>query len=135
MKISGKIIDTNGETLPMANVTIITGSLANKFGTPTDADGHFSLSSDIIEPNSEFKISYIGFEPKVVKASELQDNKTITLSEGIETLGEVTVFTKPKAKPKVIVSKLKQHIKKNGLIYAGIGGLAGIGLIISSIKK
>ena len=134
MKISGKIIDTNGETLPMANVTIITGSLANKFGTPTDTNGNFNLSSDIIEPNSEFKISYIGFEPKVLKASELQD-KTITLSEGIEKLGEVIVFTKPKAKPKVIASKLKQHIKKNGLIYAGIGGLAGIGLIISSIKK
>jgi hypothetical protein len=134
MEISGKIIDINGETLPMANVSIITGSQANKFGTSTDNDGNFSLSSDIITPDSQFKISYIGFEPKVLKASDLQ-SKTITLTEGIEALKEVTIFGKPKPKPKVIASNLKQHIKKNGLIYAGLGGFAGIALIISSIKK
>lgn len=134
MEISGKIIDMNGETLPMANITIVTGSQTNKFGTSTDNEGKFSLSSNIIEPDSQFKISYIGFNTKYFKASELQ-NKTITLSEDIETLNEVTVFGKPKVKPKVIASKLKMHIKKNGLIYAGIGGLAGIALIITSIKK
>jgi hypothetical protein len=134
MEIKGKIVDSNGETLPLANVTIITGSQANKFGTSADNNGVFSLSNDIIEPDSEFKISFVGFTPKTYKASQLQGD-TITLYDDVTELSEVTIFGKPIATPKIQVSKLKEHIKKNGLIYAGLGGFAGIALIISSIKK
>jgi hypothetical protein len=134
MEIKGKIVDNNGETLPLANVTIITGAQANKFGASADMNGEFSLSNSIIEPDSEFRISYIGFQPKILKASELQGG-TIKLNDSSEELGEVVVMGKPISKPKVVASSLKTHIKKHGLVYASIGALAGIGLIITSIKK
>ena len=75
MKIEGKIIDSKGEPLAMANITIQDGSRAKKLGVSSDLDGNFTLENDVIEPDSVFMISYIGFEPKLLKASELDGKK------------------------------------------------------------
>lgn len=137
MEISGKILDSSNQPLYLANVTIVTGSQINKFGTIANENGEFSLSNDIITPDSQFKISYIGFRPQFYKASELQ-GKTIKLEDDVIGLKEVVIS--PKNKPTKInlasqQNNIKQHFQKHKLAYAGLGGIVGLILILSTIKK
>ena len=137
MEISGKILDATNQPLYLANITIVTGSQINKFGTVANENGEFSLSNDIISSNSQFKISYQGFKPQFFKASELQ-GKTIKLEE--DTIGLEEVIIRPKDKPKntsvaTQPSNIKQHFQKHKLVYAGLGGIVGLLLLLTSIKK
>jgi hypothetical protein len=137
MDISGKILDSLNEPLYLANVTIVTGSQINKFGTVANENGEFKLSNDIISPDSQFKISYQGFKPQYYKASELQ-GRTIKLEEDTIQLNEVVI--RPKDKPTTISvanqpSNIKQHFQKHKLVYAGLGGIVALLLILTSIKK
>jgi hypothetical protein len=137
MEISGKILDNTNEPLYLTNITIINGGQANKFGTVANENGEFKLSNDIINADSQFKISYEGFKPQIFKASELQ-NKTIKLEEDIIGLKEVII--RPKDKPKNIIAQnqdnnIKQHLQKHKIAYAGLGGIVAIALIGLSIKK
>jgi hypothetical protein len=137
MEISGKILDSSNEPLYLANVTITTGSQINKFGTSANGNGDFRLSSDNIKPDSQFKISYLGFKPQFYKASELQD-KIIKLEDNIIGLNEVVVSPKNKPKNTNLAnqpSNIKQHFEKHKLVYAGLGGIVAIALILTSIKK
>jgi hypothetical protein len=135
MKIYGKIVDTLGEPLALANVTIKNGTQANKFGTSADTDGNFKLENDIITNDSVFAVSYVGYIPQSFKASELE-GKTIKLLEATEELQPVVVTGKPKAKTSTSsLVNFKEHLQKHKYVYAGLGGLAGILLITSSIKK
>jgi hypothetical protein len=137
MEINGKILDATNQPLYLANITIVTGSQINKFGTIANENGEFSLSSDLISPSSQFKISYQGFKPQYYKASELQ-GKIIKLEEDAFLLNEVVI--RPQDKPKntslaTQPSNIKQHFQKHKLIYAGLGGIVGLLLLITSIKK
>ena len=137
MEIKGKILDSTNEPLYLANITIITGSQINKFGTVANENGEFKLDSDIISADSQFKISYQGFRPQFFRASELQ-GRTIKLEEDIIGLEEVVV--RPKDKPKNIIAlsqdnNIKQHLQKHKIAYAGLGGIVAIALIGLSIKK
>jgi hypothetical protein len=137
MEISGKILDSSNEPLYLANVTITTGSQINKFGTSANDSGEFTLSSDTISPDSQFKISYVGFKPQFYKASELQ-GKTIKLEEDIIGLNEVVISPKNKPKNTNLANKpsnIKQHFEKHKLVYAGLGGIVGLLLLLTSIKK
>ena len=137
MEISGKILDNTNEPLYLANITIITGSQTNKFGTVANENGDFNLDGDIINSDSQFKISYQGFRPQFFRASELQ-GRTIKLEEDITGLEEVII--RPKDKPKNIIVKnqdnnIKQHLQKHKIVYAGLGGIVAVALIAISIKK
>ncbi len=134
MKISGQVLDSRGNELALANVTITTGDKANKLGVVADLDGKFETENDLINPDSIFKVSYVGFLPQSFKASELVDKK-ITLLESNELLTEVNVFSKPIRTAKQSGSALKAHIQSNKFTYAGIGGLLGLFLIVKSFKK
>jgi hypothetical protein len=137
MEIKGKILDSTKEPLYLANITIVTGSQINKFGTSANENGNFTLSSDIITPDSQFRISYQGFKPQYYRASELQ-GRTITLEENITELPELVL--RPQDKPKNInlatqPSNIKQHLQKHKFTYAGFGLLVGLSLVAVSIKK
>ena len=137
MEISGKILDSAKEPLYLANITITTGSQTNKFGTVANENGDFLLSNDIISPDSQFKITFQGFKPQFYKASELQ-KKTIKLEEDTISLKEVVVS--PKDKPITTNSAkkprdIKEHLQKHKLVYAGLGGIVGLLLLLTSIKK
>ena len=137
MEIKGKILDATNLPLYLANITIVTGSQINKFGTVANENGEFSLSSDIISPDSQFKISYLGFKSQYYKASELQ-GKTIKLEEDAIGLDEVVI--RPQDKPTNTSmanqpSNIKQHFQKHKLVYAGLGGIVGLLLLLTSIKK
>jgi len=150
MKIFGKVQDTNNEILPFANVTIASGSQANKVGVQTDLDGGFTLETPDVTANTLITVSYLGYVPQTFKASELQ-GKTVKLEQDIFALEEVVVGgtkpttvaagsgTKPTSKSdesrKITKAKFTAHLQKHRYAYAGIGALAGILLIAKSLKQ
>lgn len=136
MKISGNIVDANNEPLQLANVTIKTGTLANKMGTYANEKGDFELENDLIDKDSEFLISYQGFKPQTYKASDLQTKK-IKLLETATSLEDVVVsFTKPVSnKAKTTINNVKDNFNKHKIIYATLGGVLGLILILSYLKK
>jgi hypothetical protein len=141
MKVFGQVLDIDGLPMSLANITITTGVNVNKFGDVADLDGNFVLEDASIAPDSQFKISYVGYIPQFFKASELQGRK-IKLKEDIMALDEV-VITSGGGKPKdntaeVVVSKkgkFVQHLQDHKFIYAGLSGLAGVFLIVKALKK
>lgn len=62
-EVRGKVLDPNGEPLPMANVYVeLAGGL---FGTTTDMDGKFILKP-LASGTYSVKISFAGYQPAVV---------------------------------------------------------------------
>lgn len=136
MTISGTILDIANEPLHLANITIVTGSQTNKFGTTANENGGFELESDIIDDDSQFRISYIGFRPQYYKASELQ-GRTIKMEEDAIELDSVVISPKSKPTNKNLSkpSNIKQYLQEHKTVYAGLGGVIGLALILISIKK
>jgi hypothetical protein len=141
MKIFGQVLDIDGLPMSLANISITTGVNASKIGDVADLDGNFMIDDASITPDSQFKISYVGYIPQFFKASELQGRK-IKLKEDIFALDEVIITSgggKPKGNsPQVVASKKNkfvQHLQDHKFIYAGLGGLAGILLIVRALKK
>lgn len=83
-KITGKVVDINGE--PIIGATIIEKGTTN--GIVTDIDGNFTIyaSSD----KAEIEISYIGYKTQIIKP-QAGRFLTIKLSEDTEVLDEVIV--------------------------------------------
>ena len=136
MDISGRILDSENEPLHLANITIVNGSQINKFGTTSNENGNFKLESDIINEDSQFKISYVGFAPQYFKTNELQD-RVIKMQDSSIELDAVVIS--PKSKPKNTnsskPSNIKQYLQEHKEVYAGLGGIVGLALILISIKK
>lgn len=133
MRIFGKITDVNGNPLPKATIKKITGLSANQIGVISDDNGSFDLNSQSISSKDEFQITYIGFEPKRLYASEL-NGSTIKMIQNDINIEPVTIISKIAKKPET-VNNFKLHLQKHKTLYAGIGGLLGLGLIFASIKK
>jgi hypothetical protein len=140
MKIFGQVLDIDGLPMGLANVTIVSGEFADKMGDEADLDGNFVLENNSITPDSEFKISYVGYKPQFFKASQLQGKKIKLLEDNI-VLDEVVVDSgkKPKNNNAVVVeskkNKFVQHLKDHKVVYAGIGALAGLFLIVRAVRR
>ena len=140
MKIFGQVLDIDGLPMGLANVTIVSGEFADKMGDEADLDGNFVLEHNSITPDSEFKISYVGYKPQFFKAKELQGKKIKLLDDNI-VLDEVVINSgkKPKDNRPVAVesskNKFVQHLKDHKVVYAGIGALAGLFLIVRAVKR
>lgn len=124
MKISGIILDNNGNPLEGANI-IKFGN--NAINTSTDSKGKFTIDSENIRSFDNFKISHVGYIGKMMKSSELQGNN-IVLEEDIEVLEGVTLAPKPKP---VVASPIQKY--KTPLIVVGSLGLIAAGFLL--IKK
>ncbi|MGM9802858.1 MAG: SusC/RagA family TonB-linked outer membrane protein [Muribaculaceae bacterium] len=83
-KIRGVVKDKNGEPIIGANVSV----KGTSNGTITDLNGNFIL--DNISSNDALVISYIGYTPQEILASN-HDNITVTLNEHLKALDEVVV--------------------------------------------
>ena len=137
MEIKGKILDSTDQPLDLANITIISGTEKGKFGTSTNEKGEFSLNSNIINPDSEFVISYLGYKSQYFKASELQ-GKTIKLQEDAIALDELIL--RPQDKPNNITvanqsNSVKQYLTNHKKVFTGLGIVVGLSLIVTSINK
>ena len=141
MKIFGQVLDIDGLPMGLAKITITTGTKAKEFADVADLDGNFVIDDASITPDSQFKISYVGYIPQFFKASELQGGK-IKLKEDINVL-DGDIITSGVGKPKdntlqIVASKktkFVQHLQDHKFIYAGLGGLAGVLLIVRALKK
>lgn len=83
-QISGKVVDTQGETIIGANI-VETGTTN---GTVTDINGNFSLS---IGNNSSIIISFIGYLSQTINTTG-RTNIDIILQEDTQALEEVVVI-------------------------------------------
>lgn len=81
IKIKGVVIDPGGEPIIGANIQVKGARIA----TVTNLDGLFSMEVPL---NASLQISYIGYQPKEVKAGS---NMNIVLQEKNEQLNEVVV--------------------------------------------
>ena len=136
MKINGTIVDSNNEPLHLANITITNGNYANKLGTIASDNGYFELENDSITPDSIFRVSYQGLIPQNFSAEELEQKK-ITLLETTETKSVFVKKEQPKRAEKITTqpSNITEHFIKHKNLYAGIGGIIGLILILSYFKK
>jgi TonB-linked SusC/RagA family outer membrane protein len=82
--VKGKVSDPNGSTLPGANIAV----KGTNEQTSTGGDGTFAIRA---QKGAVLVISFIGFETKEVKVTGSSIN--VTMSEGPQTLKEVTVVT------------------------------------------
>ena len=85
-RVTGKVVDVNGEPVIGASVQVVGQSM----GTITNLDGEFTLSS--VPVNAVVVVSYIGFEKKEIKVPELQKSSRVMLREDTATLEEVVVI-------------------------------------------
>lgn len=146
MRIFGQILDSDGLSIPYANITLFVNGKKSNFGIISDLDGEFSISDISINPESDFTISYTGFKNQIFKAKDLQGTKIKLIEDNI-LLEEVIIKNTFKKKinnnivqkENVVVKsnkiKFVQHLQKHKFAYAGIGGLAGILLIVKAFKK
>ncbi|GJM63228.1 TonB-dependent receptor [Persicobacter diffluens] len=84
-RISGSVVDTNGEPLPGVNVSVV-GATG---GTVTDVSGEFSL--EVSGTNVELQCSFIGMKSIIVPISKAQTSVSITMEEDFVTLDELVV--------------------------------------------
>lgn len=121
IKVTGSVIDSKGETIIGANVTLKGNS---SIGTITDIDGNFVLS---VPKNSVLVISYIGMKKKEIK---VVDNKKlrIALEDASEQLEEVVVVGYGQQKKASVVGAITQT---TGKVLERAGGVADIGAALT----
>lgn len=83
--ISGKVVDSKGESIIGANVM----EKGTTNGTITDFDGNFSLN---VSAKAVLQVSYIGYKTQEIPASQLKAGAVITLKEDTEVMDEVVVI-------------------------------------------
>ena len=83
--ISGKVVDSKGESIIGANIM----EKGTSNGTITDFDGNFSLN---VSAKSVLQISYIGYKTQEIPVSQLKAGAVITLKEETEVMDEVGVI-------------------------------------------
>lgn len=83
-KVSGKVLDNNGESLIGVNVMV----KGKTIGTVTDIDGYFSLEA---APGDLLSFSFIGYQPEEILVREQQADMNIRLNEDLQALDEVVV--------------------------------------------
>ncbi len=120
--IKGKILDAKG--IPIPGVTVREKGTTN--GTTTDNKGMFSLN--IVNDNAVVVISVIGYEPREVIASSIQ-NGVIQLTESNKQLNEVVVTAYGKVKKKNLtdaVASISAEQLQNRPIKSLAEGLRGL---------
>lgn len=101
IKVSGVIIDQNGEPLIGANVQ----EKGTTNGTITDLDGRFSL---LVPSGTTLEISYIGYLSQEVKISEKITDLRIVMREDSQSLDEVVVVGYGVQKKKLVTGATVQ---------------------------
>lgn len=82
--ISGKVVDSKGESIIGANVM----EKGTTNGTITDFDGKFSLN---VSAKGVIVISYIGYKSVEIPVAQIKSGGKITLKEDTEIMDEVVV--------------------------------------------
>jgi TonB-linked SusC/RagA family outer membrane protein len=125
IKVTGQVLDENGETIPGANVTVKGNP---NLGTVTDLDGNFTLN---VSQGSVLVVSFIGYisQEHTVKNT----NKfTISLVPDAKALEEVVIVGFGKQKKESVVGAVQTikpgelRVPSSSLSNAFAGKLAGV---------
>ena len=116
-KLTGTVVDANGEPVIGANVTVVGTTL----GTITDIDGLFSLNAN---SGAKIKISFIGYKEKVVTIKK-GISFNIVLEEDAQSLGEVQVVAYGVQK-KVSITGAISSMKGDDLLKTPAGSLSNV---------
>lgn len=92
-KITGKTIDSNGESLPGVAIQV----LGTPRGVTTDIDGSFSID---VKESDKLVFSYLGMENQTVAVANKKE-LIVTLKEKMDELEEVTVVAFAKQKKRI----------------------------------
>lgn len=105
--VQGHIIDNDDEENPIIGA-IITAKLSEK-QTVSDIDGNFTIE---VKQGDTITVKLIGFQDRVIKLSEMSQDKLniVTLTGSI--LGEVTAGIVPDIKGTAPFIKKDKHFKK-----------------------
>lgn len=113
VKIGGKVVDEQNETIPFANVVFVGSTV----GTVSDENGKFYLESD--KTYNEIEVSFIGYQTKKISVNKRDLNLKIVLKEEDNTLDEVIVYSgkvKKKGNPAIaILKKVWAKKRRNGV--------------------
>ena len=125
--VSGTVL-SGADNEPLIGATV--RSLATNAGTSTDIDGNFTMS---VPQGSDLQVSYIGYEPKTVKA---EPSMTITLKDNAAALDEIVVVgytTQRKADltGAVAVMNMKEPLSENSgnIMNSMAGKLPGVNVV------
>lgn len=118
VKITGKVLDNNGEPIIGANVTIDGTSQ----GTITDIDGNFSLN--VPKAGMRVKVSFIGYKEQVVTAKK-GISLNIVMEDDAQQLGEVEVVAYGVQK-KVSITGAISSMKGDDLLKTPAGSINNI---------
>jgi len=84
--ITGSVTDSNKQSIPGANVTIVGGSS----GVSTDFDGTFKLTTSS-KPPFTIKVTAVGFETKTINIASLTQKVDVVLKDEETKLDEIVV--------------------------------------------
>ncbi|GHT07746.1 SusC/RagA family TonB-linked outer membrane protein [Bacteroidia bacterium] len=91
--IKGIVVDKEGEPLTGATVKVVNGkdkvAKGGENATYTNIDGEYSLS--VLSQNYALEFSYIGYNTRVIPATNLTDLKRVVLDENSTLLDEVVI--------------------------------------------
>ena len=126
-KVTGNVKDAMGD--PLVGVSVVEVGTNN--GTITDADGNYTLS---VKPGARLKISYVGFNPKEIKAG---DKTKVILEEDNKVLNEVVVVGYGTMRRKDVTSSIttiKSEDLNKGVFTDAASMLQGkvAGLVVTS---
>lgn len=140
MKVSGTISDNYGGLVGASIILLRNGSRTN-IATSSNDNGQFIIDNDDIVEDDSFEIRFLGFQPQIIKAKDLQDAQ-INLEESSIMLDEIIVTaTKLGTKPtdtsssKLAKSLTSTQFYKTPLFVISVLGLATLGIVIYVIKK
>ncbi|MFT4576297.1 MAG: hypothetical protein ACI9SI_001219 [Polaribacter sp.] len=119
--IKGKIIDSQNQPLPYANVILYKiGNETTPKGTVSDDNGDYSFKN-IVKGNYKISVSTLGFKTEEAKKFQLSSNKTFnfTLKEESQTLDEVVIkVTRPLIRQ--TAEKLIVDLEKTGMVNSSL---------------
>ena len=133
--ITGVVMDGELENEPLIGATVGVGDKKVQTGTVTDINGKFSISVPV--DVQSLRVSYVGYESKVVSLQPGVDNYTITLSIAGESINEVVVTgyqNIDRRKLTAAVSEVKISDENLGAIKSIDEALAGQVAGVSSVS-
>lgn len=121
IKVMGNVTDATGE--PVIGASVMVNGTTN--GAVTDIDGNYTLTD--VPSNAEITISYIGFQPTTLKATDAKLGKVV-LQEDNKVLSEVVVVgygTQKKANLTGAVAMITADDINNRPVSSAAGALQG----------
>jgi outer membrane receptor protein involved in Fe transport len=109
--VTGRVVNTNGETLPGVNVII----KSTTTGTTTDARGEFKIN--VKDVNTTLTFSYLGYRSKELVA---KNKMTVILQEDAKSLNEVVVSAQKRLQSSIDVPATISALSGNSLVKLNV---------------